>query len=66
MIRNLDLVKEVPVSVILEVMEHYFPETLEVQYLNPEGFGKHYVQDETVINTEEITQRMIDLAEVTH
>lgn len=60
MIRNCDLGKMVPVAVIQEVLEYYFPREGTTEFKNPEGFGAHYsVDNEEIIDTDEVVEKML-------
>lgn len=65
MIRNVDLDKQVPVRIILEVLDDYFPRDGYQSYRNEEGFGGHYVEvdNEDVLNVDKAVEVMVDRAE---
>lgn len=65
MIRNVDLEKQVPARIILEVLSDYFPRDGYQSYRNEEGFGGHYVDvsNEEVLNVDKAVEDMIERAE---
>lgn len=65
MIRNVDLDKHVPVKIILEVLDGYFPRGSHKSFEIEEGFGGHYldVDNEEILNVDRAVEDMVEKAE---
>ena len=65
MIRNCDLDKTLTIEQVQKVLEEAFPRDGETRvYANPEGFGGHYyVDNEDILDTEYVMQKMVEEAD---